>query len=333
MRRKLQVFVSSTFTDLQFERQAAVQAILKAGHIPAGMELFTASDKSQWEIIKRWIDESDVYMLILGGRYGSIDKDTGLSYTEMEYDYAVEQKKPLFSVVIKEEALEAKITKFGSAVFEKDDPQSLKRFRGKVLNTMSAFFEDDRDIKLAIHESLGELGHQTNLVGWVSASEIVDASALHAEISRLRLELDKAKRAKPAPQRSTKDQYSIEELEETLELLKLTVLDVPEDAVGRPNVKRDLAALMSAFSSQLVNGIPQNWATSQPYKFLYFAVFPKLIIHGLASSEKPAGSSYRRSFLTDKGKKTLALIEKQRLTKSATETSENSPPTGEVGGP
>jgi len=43
-RRKLQVFVSSTFSDLIKERQAAVEAILTAGHIPAGMELFTAGD-------------------------------------------------------------------------------------------------------------------------------------------------------------------------------------------------------------------------------------------------------------------------------------------------
>ena len=86
MKKKLQVFVSSTFTDLIEERQAAVAAILKAGHIPAGMELFTAGDKSQMDTIKRWIDESDVYMLILGGRYGSIEPSTGLSYTELEYD-------------------------------------------------------------------------------------------------------------------------------------------------------------------------------------------------------------------------------------------------------
>ena len=52
MKRKLQVFVSSTFTDLIEERQAAVSAILKAGHIPAGMELFTAADRSQMDIIK-----------------------------------------------------------------------------------------------------------------------------------------------------------------------------------------------------------------------------------------------------------------------------------------
>ena len=71
-KKKLQVFVSSTYSDLRDERQAAVEAILTAGHIPAGMELFAAGDQSQMEVIKRWIDESDVFLLILGGRYGSM---------------------------------------------------------------------------------------------------------------------------------------------------------------------------------------------------------------------------------------------------------------------
>ena len=62
--KRLQVFVSSTYIDLIEERQAAVQAILEAKHIPAGMELFTAGDQSQWEVIKHWIDQSDVYLLI-----------------------------------------------------------------------------------------------------------------------------------------------------------------------------------------------------------------------------------------------------------------------------
>jgi len=97
MKRKLQVFVSSTYNDLREERQAAVQAILKAGHIPAGMELFTAGDRSQLEIIKNWIDDSDVFMLILGGRYGSIEPKSGKSYIEVEYGYAEELEKPLFA--------------------------------------------------------------------------------------------------------------------------------------------------------------------------------------------------------------------------------------------
>src|SRR5690606_30506422 len=123
MKKKLQVFVSSTYEDLKIDRQAAVSAILKAGHIPAGMELFTSGDKSQMETIRRWIDESDVYMLILGGRYGSVEPTTGVSYTELEYDYALELEKPLFSVVIKDDTLEERVKKDGTNLMEKENPK------------------------------------------------------------------------------------------------------------------------------------------------------------------------------------------------------------------
>ena len=81
MKKKLQIFVSSTYTDLKEERQAAVEAILKSGNIPAGMELFTAGNESQLETITRWIDDSDIYFLILGGRYGNIEPKTGKSFS------------------------------------------------------------------------------------------------------------------------------------------------------------------------------------------------------------------------------------------------------------
>lgn len=92
LRKKLQVFISSTFNDLIEERQAAVEGILNAGHIPAGMELFKSGNESQLETVKRWIDESDVYLLILGGRYGVIEPESGKSYTHVEYEYALEKK-------------------------------------------------------------------------------------------------------------------------------------------------------------------------------------------------------------------------------------------------
>ena len=38
--KKMQIFVSSTYEDLKDERQKMVEAILDAGHIPAGMEIF-----------------------------------------------------------------------------------------------------------------------------------------------------------------------------------------------------------------------------------------------------------------------------------------------------
>lgn len=47
MKKKFQVFISSTYTDLIEERQVAVESVLNAGHIPAGMELFKSGDRTQ----------------------------------------------------------------------------------------------------------------------------------------------------------------------------------------------------------------------------------------------------------------------------------------------
>jgi Domain of unknown function (DUF4062) len=82
--RKYQVFVSSTYEDLQRERQEVMHALLELDCMPAGMELFPAADEDQWTLIKRVIDECDYYIVIVAGRYGSVGS-SGMSYTEMEY--------------------------------------------------------------------------------------------------------------------------------------------------------------------------------------------------------------------------------------------------------
>jgi hypothetical protein len=92
MDKKYQVFVSSTFRDLADERQTAIRNILDLGHVPAGMELFPAADTEQLTYIKKVIDQCDYYVLIMGGRYGSMD-NAGVSFTEREYDYAVDMGK------------------------------------------------------------------------------------------------------------------------------------------------------------------------------------------------------------------------------------------------
>ncbi|WP_128544096.1 DUF4062 domain-containing protein [Larkinella soli] len=184
-RKKLQVFISSTYADLKEERQAAVLAILTAGHIPAGMELFTAGDDTQMEVIKRWIDESDVYLLILGGRYGSIEPKSGKSYTQLEFEYAVENNKPLFSVVINEEALESKVQKGGTQFLEKENPKELKAFRDLVCSRMVRFWDDEKDIKIFIHETLPNFLHDKELEGWVKGSDVVNSGPMAEELTRL----------------------------------------------------------------------------------------------------------------------------------------------------
>ncbi len=90
MDKRFQVFVSSTYADLKEERQHVIQALMEMDCIPAGMELFPAADEEQWKFIKKVIDDCDYYLLIIGGRYGSTTDD-GISYTEREFDYAVER--------------------------------------------------------------------------------------------------------------------------------------------------------------------------------------------------------------------------------------------------
>jgi hypothetical protein len=127
-RPKYQIFISSTFRDLQEERKAVTWALLSARHIPAGMENFTPSDDRGWKTILSVIDKSDYYILILAGQYGSLDTD-GLSWTEREYDYAVLKKIPVLAFIREKSHIPA-------SLFDTDLDISRKRdeFHSKVMN-------------------------------------------------------------------------------------------------------------------------------------------------------------------------------------------------------
>jgi len=98
---KYQVFISSTYTDLIDERDSIIKAILEMYHIPIGMEMFSAEDEDQWEIIRRTIEVSDYYILILGLRYGSKTTEM-ISFTQKEYEYALEKNIPILAFIMDE---------------------------------------------------------------------------------------------------------------------------------------------------------------------------------------------------------------------------------------
>lgn len=183
--KKFQVFVSSTYDDLKEERQAAVEAILSSGNIPAGMELFSAGDESQMVVIKRWIDESDIYLLIFGGRYGSIEAVSGKSYTHLEFEYAIEKNMPIFAVVIKDDALENKVKANGTFVIELENQKLLQEFKNVVLKNLVRFWEDIKDIKLAIHETISDFTYDKKMIGWIKGDNSVNSAFLAEEIARL----------------------------------------------------------------------------------------------------------------------------------------------------
>ncbi len=300
MQKKLQVFISSTFTDLEEERQTAVQAVLNAGHIPAGMELFKAGDTSQKETIKKWIEESDVYMLILGGRYGSIDSETGMSYTHWEYEYAEELKKPRFAIVIHEKALEQKVMKLGFNFTEKENPVKYQEFRDVVLGKISKFYSDLKDIKIAVLESLKEYEKDEDLSGWVSGRELENSEKLQNDYNRLlsdhiKLQTKISKLEKQKSKSVEIDGLSYEEVKNCLQNKKI----IPRNQLLRNlfverNIAMNAYYYFEKFSDFWAAGIMNLQGKEETEIFLYNNVAPFLMQFNLVEKVKTSRDNYEK---------------------------------------
>jgi hypothetical protein len=319
--KKYQVFVSSTYLDLQAERQAAVEAILKAGHIPAGMELFAAGDESQMETIKRWIEASDIYMLILGCRYGSIEPKSGMSYIEHEYDFALTIEKPIFAVVLDEELIGTRRAELDAKLAKGINPDKYSAFREKVLSKTSTFFRDPKDIKLAIHESIIDINTRYSLKGWISALELSDNKSLVIEIGTLQGEVEtlKNENAKLKKQLSNPAFANTEfnqEYEDTLATLGgIQLTDIVLDPENQTPKSASLLKTFYEMKEMLALGIFGPKDNDELGKFIFLKVCPRLKIFGLVKIT-PITGSQSQCVLTPKGEQLLVYYEKRLIIKA-----------------
>lgn len=184
---KYQVFVSSTYSDLIEERQEVMQALLELDCIPVGMELFPAADDDQWTLIKGLIKDCDYYILIVGGRYGSIGP-SGKSYTQMEYEYAVSEGVPVISFI------HTDLGKIPSGKSESTDAgkEKLKEFIELAKTKMCRFWNSPADLASQVSRSLVKLKKAKPRVGWIRAN-ITTSEEANREISILRKENDDLK--------------------------------------------------------------------------------------------------------------------------------------------
>lgn len=148
------------------------------GHIPVGMEMFSAANEDQWRVIQRQIDDCDYYAVVLAHRYGSMDKD--ISFTEKEYDYACKKNIPVLGFVIDDSA------KWSTKFIDTDDAtkQKLAFFKEKVKTKLVSFWKNSEDIYGKFAVSLGKAISTYEMPGYVRASEIADFE-VYNEITRL----------------------------------------------------------------------------------------------------------------------------------------------------
>ncbi len=166
MSSRYQIFVSSTFRDLQGERQAALDAILELGHFPAGMEIFPAANATPWALIDAMISESDYYILIIGGMYGSTDEE-GISYTEREYELACAKGVPVLAFLHKN----PDIIPLGMSELSPESRARLALFRTKVQTHHCKYWLTQDELKS--HTLVG-LVHEMRVnprLGWIRADQ------------------------------------------------------------------------------------------------------------------------------------------------------------------
>ena len=184
MEKRFQVFVSSTYEDLQEERQEVMHALLELDCIPSGMELFPAANESQWSLIKKVIEDCDYYVLVIGGRYGSGGPDR-ISYTEMEYRHALEIGKPTIAFLHKDPGSIPASKSEGSS----DGKEKLAAFRDLAQKKHAKFWSNPADLGSVVSRSLIQLIKSHPAVGWVRANELPDREAT-LELLRLRKQVD-----------------------------------------------------------------------------------------------------------------------------------------------
>lgn len=181
MQKRFQVFVSSTFRDLQVERSKIIRVLLEMNCIPTGMEMFPAANDDAWTWIKKCIEESDYYVVLVAGRYGSISESTGLAYTEMEYSYAVKIGKPVIAFLHgNPDRLPERRKEATSEAREK-----LSAFRKLTERKLCKYWKNADELGQQLAVSLPQLFAQYPATGWVRSDSLPDRTPKAEELVNL----------------------------------------------------------------------------------------------------------------------------------------------------
>jgi tetratricopeptide (TPR) repeat protein len=160
VKRRIDVMPSSTTKDLPEHRKNVIDAIIRVGWHPLTMEYEVGKpDEEAISYSLRLVDESEVYILILGTRYGYIPKEKNpkqISITQMEYEAALKRPslKRLYFVMDldKHPIMAGHLDKDESAVAK------MNAFREHITtNHVVSFFSSVAELRSLVIQALYEL--------------------------------------------------------------------------------------------------------------------------------------------------------------------------------
>lgn len=340
MANKYQIFVSSTYEDLKEDRDVVIKSILEMGHIPVGMEMFSAADEEQWSIIKRQVDQSDYYVVIVANRYGSVT-DEGVSYTEKEYDYAVSKDIPTLGFILDSDAKWP--TKYTDTT--PDKVSSLNEFKSKVKQKHVSFWKNRDDLYGKCAVALMKAFTAYPREGWVRSSQATDVK-LSNELARLSAE-NRTLREEINRYKSERDKGELEEVRDILRILRGNERSVHICYKGKNEFEKvedtSLFSIfltlapelliensvedMSRYTAQMIGKVlPKDFRYEFPVPSNsikdWMADFSTLGLVRPSDKKKPVADKSEYWTLTEKGKRILAATRRAVLEKQANEEDE-----------
>jgi hypothetical protein len=176
------VTVSSTYADLVEHREAVVEALLRLGFFPIGIEFDSAkADQDVIDSSLAMVEKAQAYIGLISHRYGGVPEDAArnpeqLSITELEYRAALGRGIPVYMFLMSDdhpvkradvEAVEAYQAK-------------LKRLRQDAqARSITAEFSPVGQLQARVLQSMAELKQQ--LAEAARAAETRQDSSLRAE--------------------------------------------------------------------------------------------------------------------------------------------------------
>lgn len=164
MDKKYQIFISSTYMDLKEIRSIAFTTILEMGHIPVGLDIFqTPAEYTTEKYVAKYIDASQLIIVIIGNRYGTI-AESGKSYVEEESSYALSKSK--------------KVLFFVNSQYRKVDDPNYQKFVNDILNNNLVILWDNKlDFKVKLVSNVSQtLTNSPPTTYWIKSSSALDIS-------------------------------------------------------------------------------------------------------------------------------------------------------------
>lgn len=140
------IFISSTYIDMIPYRDAVQNSITNCDAIAYGMERFVPAPVRPLDRCYEEIMGSQIFLLLVGHRYGEIDSETGKSYTELEYEKAKEIGLPILAFLLDTDKV-GTLEKYRESDAQY---QSLLRFKSELKNSKEitvGVFSSEKDLQ------------------------------------------------------------------------------------------------------------------------------------------------------------------------------------------